>query len=80
MKFALSELGGTDTVTLPDGFGENRSYAITVEYRGVWRQGNQYTSLEKAVECARRSWKRSHLRTQVRSQDGVVCVNYPEEG
>ena len=80
MKFALSDLGGNDTVTIPDGFGENHTYAIAVEYRGVWHKGNQYKSLEQAIECARKSLRRSRLRTQVRSQDGIVCVKYPEDG
>jgi hypothetical protein len=75
-------LSGLATGVDVDIFDEIRSlhqYEVVVEFRGVWRKGMQYSSLDQAVDCARDAWGRSRLKTQVRGPEGVVFAKYPEE-
>ena len=78
----IAALSGMKTGSEVDIFDEIRNlhqYEVIVEFRGLWRKGMQYTSLDQAIDSARNAWIQSRLRTQVRGPEGVVFAKYPEE-
>lgn len=79
MNAALSGLKTEAEVDIFDEIRNLHQYEVVVEFRGLWRKGMQYTSLEQAIDCARNAWVQSHLRTQVRGPEGVVFAKYPEK-
>ncbi|MBC8289735.1 MAG: hypothetical protein H8E37_05405 [Planctomycetes bacterium] len=78
MNAALSGIEVGDTTQIFDEIQNLHQYEVVVEFRGLWRKGMSYTSLEQAIACSRDAWNRSQLRTQVRNSDGVVFAKFPE--
>jgi hypothetical protein len=79
MNATLSRLKTESDVDIFDEIQNLHQYEVVVDFRGLWRKGMQYASLEQAIDCARDAWGRSRLKTQVRGPEGVVFAKYPEE-
>lgn len=78
MNAVLSGIEVGDTTQILDEIQSLHEYEVVVEFRGLWRKGMSFTSLEQAVSCSRDAWRSSHLRTQVRNSEGVVFAKFPE--
>ena len=56
MNASLSGLATGADVDILDEIRNLHQYEVVVEFRGIWRKGMQYTSLDQAIDCARDAW------------------------
>lgn len=78
MNTALNDMEMGEAIDTIDEIREMHPYHVVVEFRGLWRIGTRFATLNPALQSARDAWSRSRLKTQVRGQDGVVFAKFPE--